>query len=123
MVNNEDADVKKHVIVNFIKWYHLKLRQVQQRKTKSKEAFRESLLTWHSTLSVLLIKAGSGKNYNPVHGGFVPAQRYNVNYSPLPFAIDTKKTYKCIEPKSKENRYKNVWVNQPAPGLEKQVSL
>ena len=27
--NNEDADVKKHAIVNFIKRYHLKLRRVQ----------------------------------------------------------------------------------------------
>ena len=54
--NNEDADVKKHVIVNFIKRYHLKLRRVQRRKKKPKEAFRESLMKWHSTLREHLIK-------------------------------------------------------------------
>ena len=116
---NEDAIVKKHVIVNFIKRNHLKWRRVQRRKKKPKEAFRESLMKWHSTLTERLVKTGKGENYNPVYGGFIPSQRYNVDQSPLPFAIDTKKTYEQIRPKDKENRNKNVWVSQPAPGLEK----
>ena len=106
--NNEDANVKKHVIVNFIERYDLKLRRIQQRKKKSKEAFRDSL-------TKCLIKTGSGENYNPVYGGYAPTQRYNVDQSPLPCAIYTKRTYKCIEPKNKENRYNIVWVSQPAP--------
>ena len=76
-------------------------------------------MKWHSTLRERLIKTESGENYNPVYGRFVPAQRYNMDQSPLPFAIGTKKTYDCIEPKNKENRYKNVCVSQPAPGLKK----
>lgn len=113
--NNEDANVKKHVIVNFIERYDLKLRRIQQRKKKSKEAFRDSLMKWLSTLRERLIKTGSGENYNPVSGGYAPNQRYNVDQSPLPCAIYTKRTYKCIEPKNKENRYNIVWVSQPAP--------
>ena len=111
--------MKKHVIVNFIKRNHLKLRRVQRRKKKPKETFRESLMKWHSTLTERLVKTGKGENYNPVYGGFIPSQRYNVDQSPLPFAIDTKKTYKQIRPNDKENRNKNVWVSQPAPCLEK----
>ena len=113
---NEDAIVKKHVIVNFIKRNHLKLRRVQRRKKKPKEAFRESLMKWHSALRERLVKTGKGENYNPVYSGFMPSQRYNVDQSPLPFTIDTKKTYEQIRPKYKENRNKNVWVSQPAPG-------
>ena len=54
-----------------------------------------------------------------MYGDFVPAQRYNVDQSPLHFAIDTKQTYEHIEPKHPENRNKNVWVSQSGAGLEK----
>lgn len=117
--NNDDAVVKKHVIVNFIKRYHLKLRRTQRTKKQDKEAFREPMMKWHSTLRERLVKTGSSENYHPVYGSFVPAQRYNVDQSPLPFAIDTKKTYEHIEPKNPENRNKKVWVSQPGAGLEK----
>ena len=63
-------------------------------------------MKWHSTLRERLVKTGKGENYNPVYGGFMPSQRYNVDQSPLPFAIDTKKTYEQIRPKDKENRNK-----------------
>ena len=119
---SDDAVVKKHVIVNFIKRNHLKLRRVQRRKKKPKEAFRESLMKWHSTLRERLIKTGKGENYNPTYGGFMPSQRYNVDQSQFvinTFAINTKKTYEQIQPKNKENRNKTVWISQPAPGLEK----
>ena len=46
----QDAVVKKHVVTNFIKRYHLKCRRVQRNKKKSKEAFREKLVKWHATL-------------------------------------------------------------------------
>ena len=42
--------VKKYVVTNFIKRYHLKCRRVQRNKKKSKEAFREKLVKWHATL-------------------------------------------------------------------------
>ena len=44
--------------------------------------------------------------------------------SPLPFAIDVKKTYEQILPGDKENRNKKVWVSQPYSGADKrQCSL
>ena len=116
---SDDAVVKKHVIVNFIKRNHLKLRRVQRRKKKPKDAFRESLMKWHSTLRERLVKTGKEENYNPTYDGFMPSQRYNVDQSPLSFVINTKKTYKQIQPKNKENRNKTVWISQPALGLEK----
>ena len=111
--------MKKHVIVIFIKRYHLKLRRAQRSKKKDKESYREAMMKWHSTLRERLVKTGRCETYHPVYGGFVPTQRFNVDQSPLPFAIDTKKTYEHIEPKNKENKYKNVWVSQPGAGLEK----
>ena len=72
-------------------------------------------MKWLSTLRELLIKTGSGENHNPVYGGYAPTHRYNVDQSPLPCAIGTKRIYKCIEPKNKENRYNVVWVSQLAP--------
>ena len=105
---SDDAVVKKHVIVNFIKRNHLKLRRVQRRKKKPKEAFRESLMKWHSTLRERLVKTGKGENYNPTYSGFMPSQRYNVDQSPLPFVINTKKTYEHVQPKNKENRNKTI---------------
>ena len=111
--------MKKHVIVNFIKRNDLKLRQIQRTKKKPKEAFRESLMKWHSTLIERLVKTRKGGNYNPTYGGFMPSQQYNIDQSTLPFAINTKKTYEQIQPKNKENRNKTVWISQSVPGLEK----
>ena len=117
--NNEDAIVKKHVVINFIKRRHLKLRRTQRNKKQEKKAFRESMMKWHNTLRERLVKSGKTEDYHPVYGGFVPAQRLNVDQSPLPFAIDTKRTYEHIEPKKTENRHKKIWVSQPGSGLEK----
>ena len=36
-VNNDDAVVKKYVIVNFIKRYHLKLRGIQRNKRRTRK--------------------------------------------------------------------------------------
>ena len=66
-----------------------------------------------------MVKTGKEENYNPTYGGFMPSQIYNVDQSPLPFAINTKKTYEQMQPKNKENRNKTVWISQPAPVLEK----
>ena len=103
---SDDAIVKKHVIVNFIKGNHLKLCPVQRRKKKPKQAFRESLMKWDSTLRERLVKTGKGENYNPTYDGFMPSQRYNVDQLPLPFAINTKKTYEQIQPKKKKIKQK-----------------
>ena len=89
------ADIKKHVIVSFIKRKHLKLRRVQRNKKTAKEEFRAAIAKWHSTLRERLVKTGrSRSNYHPVYGGFMPEQRLNVDQSPLPFVIDTKSSQK-----------------------------
>lgn len=117
--NDADATVKKHVIANFIKRNDLKLRRTQRNKKLEKEFYRDSIMKWHSTLRERLVKSGKKDSYDPVYGGFMPTQRFNVDQSPLPFAIDTKKTYELIEPKNPENRNKKIWVSQPGSGLEK----
>ena len=79
-------------------------------------------MKWHSTLRERLVKTGKGENYDPTYHGFMPSQRYNVNQSPVPFAINTKKTYEQIQQQQqqqKKNRNKTVRISQPAPGLEK----
>ena len=58
------------------------------------------MMKWHNTLRESLVKTGKTEDYHPVYNGFVPAQRLNVDQSPLPFAIDTKQTYEHIEPKN-----------------------
>ena len=106
--------------MSFIKRKHLKLRRVQRNKKTAKEEFRAAIAKWHSTLRERLVKTGrSRSNYHPVYGGFMPEQRLNVDQSPLPFVIDTKTTYEHVEPRSKENRHKKVWVSQPGSGLGK----
>ena len=97
---SDDAAVKKHVIVNFIKRNHLKLHRVQRRKKKPKDVFRESMMKCRSTLRERLAKTGKRESYNPTYGGFMPSQRYNVDQSLLPFAFNTKKTYEQIQPKT-----------------------
>ena len=115
----QDAILRKHVIVTFIKRNHLKLRRAQRNKKLSKEHYRNSLKQWHATMRERLIRTGKRDNYDSKFGRYTTMQRFNVDQSPLPFAIDTKKTYERIEPRNPENRYKKVWIQQPGSGLEK----
>ena len=81
----------------------------------------DSLKKWHSTLRERCIKTGMGKDYDVKWGHFTPAERINVDQSPLPFVLDFKKTYDYIEPKDKHH---NTWISQPGSGLDKrQCSL
>ena len=111
--------LKQHVVTNFIKRMNLKLRRVQRNKKLPKEALRGDLQKWHATTRERLVRTGLNDNYDPKYGRFLPEQRFNVDQSPLPFAIDTKKTYEEVKPKDPENRHKKVWVQQPGSGLEK----
>ena len=81
-------------------------------------------MKWHVTLRERLIKTGRNDKYDLKFGRFLPTQRFNVDQSPLPFAINTKTTYEHVEPKNPENRHKKIWVSQPGSGLDKrQCSL
>ena len=107
------AIVKKHVIISFIKRYRLKMRRVQRNKKHAKESFREEMQRWHANLRQRIIRSGANTFYDARWGHFLPSQRLNVDQSPLPFAIDTSKTYEIPEPGKK------VWVAQPNPGASK----
>ena len=47
---------------------------------------------------------------------FLPSQRFNVNQSPMPFVVDSKKKNQIIK---LEDKHQKTWINQPASGLEK----
>ena len=123
-VLKKDREIRKHVVVNFIKRHHLKLRRTQRNKKVPKESLRADLQKWHATTRERLICTGSNDDYHPKWGRFLPKQRFNVDQSPLPFAIDVKKTYEQIIRGDKENRNNRVWVCQPFSGADKrQCSL
>ena len=67
------------------------------------------------------MKTGMGKDYDVKWGCFTPTECINVDPSPLPLALDVKKTYDYVEPKDKHH---NTWISQPGSGLDKrQCSL
>ena len=68
----------------------LKVTANTEKQKKDKEALREPMMKWHSTLREHLVKLEVANIIIPVYGGFVPAQRYNLDQSPLPFAIETQ---------------------------------
>ena len=89
-----------------------------------KEFLRADLKEWHATTQERFILWGSNDDYNSKWGRLLPKQWFNVDQSPLPFAIYVKKTYEQITPGDKENRNKKVWVSQPYSGADKrQCSL
>ena len=89
----QGAVVKKHVLKSFIKRHHLKYFRAQWNKKKSKEAFRVKLVKWHETLCERLVCTGGKEScYEEKWGYYKPYQRLNVYQSPLPFAIECKKT-------------------------------
>ena len=116
-----DVCIKAHVVVRFLQIYNVKMRARHRNKKKAKEDMVDSLKKWHSTLCERCIKTGMGKDYDVKWGHFTPAERINVDQSPLPFVLDVKKTYDYVEPKDKHH---NTWISQPGSGLDKrQCSL
>ena len=63
------------------------------------------------------MRLGLNGDYDSKWGRFRPSHRFNVDQSPLPFVTDHKRTYEVIE--KKEQRYKNVWIQQPGSRLDK----
>ena len=116
--NDPNADVRKHVIAIFIKRSSLKLRARQRNRRYSKDSFRQSLMQWHATTRERLVRKGANDNFHPKWGRFVPSQKFNVDQSPLPFAMDVKRTYEHLEKGNPENRTKKVWISQPQSGLD-----
>ena len=72
----QDAILRKHVIVTFIKRNHLKLRRAQRNKKLPKEHYRNSLKQWHATMRESLIRTGKRDNYDSKFGRYTPMQRF-----------------------------------------------
>ena len=62
-----------------------------------------------------LIRTGRDDSFEEKWGRFLPKQRFNVDQTPMPFVIDTKRPYEQIEYK----HTKKIWIAQPGAGLEK----
>ena len=112
-VLKEDRIIRKHAIADFIMRSQLKLRRAQHNKKVPKESLRADLKERHATTWERLVCTGSNDDYHSDWGRFLHKQRFNVDQSRLPIAIDVKKTYEQITPGDKENRNKKVWVSQP----------
>ena len=74
-------------------------------------------MKWHSTVQERLVWMGAGsESYEVKWGRFPPSQRFNVDQSPMPFVVDSKKTYEIIK---LGDKHQKTWISQPALGLEK----
>ena len=114
------VEAKHHVIGCFLQKKELRMRSKQRKKRKQREP---SLKKWHATFREKCIQTGSeDPSYDQKWGCYQPAQRLNVDQSPLPFVVHSKKTFEYIQ--KGEGSTTNVWISQPGLGLEKrQCSL
>ena len=56
-------------------------------------------MKWHSTVRERLLRMGAGSEaYDVKWGRFFSSQRFNVDQFPMPFVVDSKKTYEIIKP-------------------------
>ena len=73
---------------------------------------------WHATFREKCIRTGSeDSSYDQKWERYQPAQRLNVDQSPLHFVGYSKKTYEYI-PKDEGSKH-NTWISQPGLGLAK----
>ena len=111
LTNDKDAVIGKHVIVAFLNRRNIKMRAKQRSKKKSKKEKVKPLQKWHTTFRERCLRTQPNDRYDEKWGRFLPSERLNVDQSPLPFVIDSKKTYEFVEPgKGHEH---NTWISQP----------
>ena len=99
------------------------MRSKQRNERNHKKEMEPSLKKWHATFREKCIRTGSeDHSYNQKWWRNQPAQRLNVDQSPLPFVVHGKKTNEYI-PKGEGFKH-NTWISEPGSGLEKgQCSL
>ena len=68
------------------------MRAKQHNHKLAKEDFRQKLVEWHLTTSGRLVWSNIRETYDQKWGSFLPSQRFNVEKSPMPFAINMKQT-------------------------------
>ena len=71
---------------------------------KCPESLRGDLKKWHATTRERLVCTGSNDDHHSKWGRFLPKQRFNVDQSPLSFAIDVKKTSEKKKQKKKKKK-------------------
>ena len=121
--DNPDATIRRHVIQNVIKRNNIKMRVRQRNKALPKAEFTQKLKEWHATTRERLIRTGFNDNYDDKWGRVSSEQRFNVDQSPCPFALNLKRTYHVFEDCADQHQDK-VWISQPGSGLDKrQCSL
>lgn len=118
LTGNPSATVRKHVITTFLKRHNIRMRARQRNKKAPKQDFEVGLKKWHATTREKLVRTARNDGYDKKWGRFTPRQRLNVDQSPLPFAVTTKRTYEYIG-EGEEQRNHKVWISQPGSGLDK----
>ena len=117
LTGDETVVIRRHVITMFLRGYNVRMCARQWNRNKPKEAYREDLMKWHSVTRECLIRCGANSDsYDANWGRFLPCQRFNLDQSPMPFVVDSKKTYEIIEPGA---NHQKTWISQPASGLDK----
>eukprot|EP00795_Rhopilema_esculentum_P006573 gene6573-12109_t len=96
--------------------YQISLRNRTNKKQKSADDCRSTIQSFHRTLRKALKTQWQrmhGKTtMDAKRGRWLPANRYNIDQVPLPFAVDQGETYA-------ETGEKQIWISQPMNGLEK----
>ena len=113
--NDDSAIVTKHATESFLKKYNVRMLSRQHNKKLSKEAYRNDFKKWQAFTRERLLRTGFNDSYDETWGRFKPDQRFNVDQTPMPFSVNTKRTYEKIQP----NRQEKVWIAQPGSGLDK----
>ena len=119
---DDEATIGSWCVAAFVKMFRIRSRAKQRTKNVSKEASIPHLTAFHGRMRAQLIRVGYNDRYHPKWGRFLPEERWNVDQSPLPFVINSKRTYETEN--ARGNRDHKVWIAQPGNGLEKrQASL
>lgn len=110
----------KSIVTHFLRKNKIRMLCVQRKRQADVKKQTLILMKWHSNLREKLIKSGSGKpTYDKKWGHFPQKKKINVDQIPLPFVVQSKRTYKIPMSKEKKQRDHRVWVAQPGSGLDK----
>ena len=60
-----ESVIGKHVVVQFLNLYKVKIREKQRNKKKPQESFRKDLEKWHVTTRERFLRNGFNENYDP----------------------------------------------------------
>ena len=119
---DDEATIGSWCVAAFVKMFRIRSRAKQRTKNVSKEHSIPQLTAFHGRMRAQLIRVGYNDRYHSKWGRFLPEERWNVDQSPLPFVVNSKRTYETEN--ARGNKDHKVWIAQPGNGLEKrQASL